>query len=423
MCPKGSLWYKFIALALALVLIVQILAACGKEKEKTPTPLPTSTATPTTTPTATPSPTPAATATPTATPTPAPSGPVKIGAITPWSGPAAISGIYMADPIIKLVEAQVRDMGGILGGRQVKVIKYDNRGSVAEAQAGARKLFYDDKVSALVFGGASEPEFLAVSSFAEEHGILYVAFGGIDLTNRKFTVNVTMTSKQYNEQEINLIIKVLKPKTVAYLGPDQTTVRVLSQFRKELLEAAGIKLVSEQFVLAETMDFMPYLTRIKFDKPDVLMINGVTNEFFITIAKQIMELGGWGDIQVTTLPPGESAARLPGADGWYILVLWLPGQPYPGSVKFVNDFQAVNGRTPTATHVYYYNCLWTAIYAIELAGTDTDLVKIAQVVRSGNLEWETPMGRAHFTQDGVPGLSCTVGHVEKGKLVPVTVPD
>jgi hypothetical protein len=39
MCPKRSLWYKFITMALALVLIVPILAAYGKEEKSTPTPI------------------------------------------------------------------------------------------------------------------------------------------------------------------------------------------------------------------------------------------------------------------------------------------------------------------------------------------------------------------------------------------------
>ena len=106
-----------------------------------------------------------------------------------------------------------------------------------------------------------------------------------------------------------------------------------------------------------------------------------------------------------------------------MLLLWLAGLDYPGSMKFRNDFKAVHGRFPTATDVYFYNCLWTAIYAIELAGTDTDLVRIAQAARSGNLEWDTPMGRAHFTAEGSAGLQFTVVHVEGGKLVPAKMSD
>ncbi len=87
MCPKGNLWYKFIALA--LLLIVPLLVACGGGGEEA---TPAFTTTPTFTVTSTATPTPTCTATPTLTP----SGPIKIGAITSWSGTAAISGMHFA---------------------------------------------------------------------------------------------------------------------------------------------------------------------------------------------------------------------------------------------------------------------------------------------------------------------------------------
>jgi len=93
MFPKGSFWYKFIALALALVLIVPILAACGKGKEKTlaptatasPTAMSTAISTPTAVPreTATPSPTTIATETLGSTP-----------AVSSWTGSEVVHTLY-----------------------------------------------------------------------------------------------------------------------------------------------------------------------------------------------------------------------------------------------------------------------------------------------------------------------------------------
>ena len=396
---------------MAMSLLILLLPACDGKEEKTSS-ITTATALPT------------PIASPTGTPSPVPSHPVKIGAIASWSGPLGISGVALADPIIKLVEKQVKDMGGILGGRDVKVIRYDNRASVAEAISGASKLLSDDKVSALVFGGVSGAEMQAVSAFAEEHKILYVAFGGLEgLAETRFSVNVTLSSREYAEQLIDAAITVLKPKTVAFLGADQAPARAASQMRKDRLKAAGVKMTYEEYAPVGTVDFMPYLTKIKFDNPDALILELYTQEGFVTIARQIMELGGWGEIKVMSLPSGDGAVRFPGAQGWYMLLLWLPGLEYPGSVKFLNDFQGMFGTAPTPTHVYYYNCLWTAIHAIELAGTDTDLVKIAQAARSGKLEWETPMGRARFTTEGSAEMDLMLGHVEEGKLVPVPVPE
>jgi hypothetical protein len=100
----------------------------------------------------------------------------------------------------------------------------------------------------------------------------------------------------------------------------------------------------------------------------------------------------------------------------------MPGMSNPGAVKFEQDFKAAYGRIPNSSQVYFYNPLWTAINAINLAGTDTDLEKIAQTARSGKLEWDTPIGRAHYAEDGSAGLYLSIAHVENGKLVLIRGP-
>jgi hypothetical protein len=169
-----------------------------------------------------------------------------------------------------------------------------------------------------------------------------------------------------------------------------------------------------------------YLTKIKYENPDVLVIDAGSNELLITISLQIMELGGWGDIKVITLAPGESAKAKPGAQGWYVNAMWVPGLKYPGAVKFQTEYEALHGKTPSATQVYYYNTLWTAINAIIAAETDTDLVKIAQTARfSGKLEWDTPMGHGHWTADslGYGQLTPTICQIVDKNMVPVDIPE
>ena len=410
MLRSRRLWFF-----LLVSILILLVPACGGSEETT---APTSTTTATAAPTATP--------TPTSIPTftPAPTGPVKIGAINSWSGPAAVSGVGMADPVIEEVEWQVKQMGGILGGREVQVVKYDNRASVAEAIAGATKLYYDDSVSALVFGGIGEAEFEAVADFAQEHQILFIGLGGIsNLAERTFTVNATVARDRITRHGVQSAIKLFNPKTAALLANDQSDPRGRTLDRKQQLEAAGVKIVYEGYIPLDASDYSPYLTKVKYENPDVVFFDSGVNEFFITIAKQIVELGGWGDIKVFSFPPGESAKAQPGAQGWYLQVLWLAEQQNPGSLKFLNDFRTVNGRDPSATHVYYYNCLWTVISAIQLAGTDTDRVAIAQAARSGKLEWDTPMGVAHFGTNGVSDLSYQLGRIENKKVVAVTVPE
>ena len=188
--------------------------------------------------------------------------------------------------------------------------------------------------------------------------------------------------------------------------------------QNQYLEAAGIKVVYSQFTDPTTSDFTPYLTKIKYANPDV-MVMSFLSEGFVTVAKQMMELGGWGNIKVLCYPGAILASRQTGAKGWNVMVSWYPGRDYPASQKFVEEFQAVNGKAPDSNHVYYYLCLWTVIHAMELAGTD-DPVAVAQAARSGNLEWDTPAGISHISTKGESDLSYSAVQVQEGgKLTPI----
>ena len=339
----------------------------------------------------------------------------------------AISGLALADPVIKLVEQQVKDQGGILGGREVKFVRYDNRGSVAEAAAGAQKLMTDDKVSALTLGGISGAESHAISDFAEQNKILYVTYGDLSNTvgQKKYTLGATVGFPQFVSTIVNLGLKVIKPKTVGSLSIDLSDSHDRVKSYKEQLESAGAKTVYEEYVGPDTQDYMPYLTNIKSKQPDFLIIDITPSEPYMTIGKQMMELGGWGNTKAVGLPGAEQAKKMAGIQGMYVLVLWVRGDTYPGAVKFEEGYKAINGSTPSASQVYDYNCFWTAINAVDLAGTDTDLVKINEAAHSGNLEWDTPMGHAHYTAESgnLPGLMPRIAIVENNILVPVTIPD
>jgi len=426
---KNGLWCRFVAVVLALVLMLSVLAACGgggKEKE-TPTLSPTSTmtvaptaiSTPTGTTTAAPTATPTPTAIPTATPTPTPEGPVKIGAICSWSGPAAMSGLAYGDNIAKLVERQVKDMGGILGGRQLDIVKYDNHLSVAEAQAGALKLMVDDKVSSIIWGGVSAAECEAVAAFCEEHHLLYTPYSSItDLAKMKYVLGAMPPIPVTCQAYIDLALKIAKAKTIGFLGTEISDVHVRLQVTKDAVEAAGVKTVFEEYVPEGTTDFTPYLTKLKYANPDVAILESSMGEFYITIAKEIPGIGGLGNMKIGILGSGEGAKSIPAADGWYMSTLWYPGLDTPGSVKFVNDYKAMFNRVPDATNVYFYNSSWCSIAAIMAAGT-TDRETVAQVARSGKVEWESPQGHVTWGADGLSDMPGFMVQIKDKQLIPV----
>lgn len=332
----------------------------------------------------------------------------------------------LADVCIDLVEYQVNELGeGILGGRELEVVKCDTRSTTAGAVACARQLLYEDEVAAICWGGWCAADALAVSEFAEEHELPYAFYGGIpmDIADQKFTVRTTLSFDNLM-QTADDTIKLLSPKTIACLALDTADGRAFMGGWIDRFEAAGIEILYEEYHPASTTDFTPYLTRIKHLNPDLLMLQA-TIEGYVAIAKQITGLGGLGDTQVMCDPPAEASMGQEGAQGWYIRTLWYPGLPYPGNKKYEDDYYSLYKVKPTISFaVYFYNSLWTAIHAIELAGTDTDRVKIAEAARSGKLEWETPIGLYHFTPEGEPGSLATLYvQIQERKLVTVEIPE
>ncbi|MFA4836624.1 MAG: ABC transporter substrate-binding protein [Dehalococcoidia bacterium] len=428
MKQKAGFWYKIAALVLVLILLVPILAACGDDDEnKTPTPTATTpvAAIPAkTTPVAQPTVAPTA-STPALTPTKTVSKePVKIGCLSSWTGPAAMAGI-LSDQAIAVVKNQVAKMGGILGGRPIEFIKYDDGGTVAGATAGIKKSSFEDNVSAVVWGGASAASIAAASDAAEDAKkapIFFIAAVPENLTERPYSVRARYSLTSAVDTVTYLILNNLKAKKVAIMADDMEEARHRMDMIGNKLNAAGVSIVSSQFIPLGTVDFASYLTKLKYSNPDVVAVLFSTEACHMAVFKQIMELGGWGNIKYVSTTDGGTGAKtisLPGAKDSYHWVTWVPGLPYPGAKEFEQSFLETHGRAPTPLNVVHYIPLWLAIKAIELAGTD-DPQAVARAARSGHLQWESPAGPITVSPDGEPGLSGSMVQVgEGGKLTVV----
>ena len=391
---------RWIIIGVALILALSLLPACVEEGTPTPTSTPTPTATPT------------------------PTGPVKLCGITSWTGPMGMSGA-IGDVTMDLVEYQVNEVGGgMLGGRELDFYGCDARSTTAGCVACARQALYEDDASAIVWGGFSAADAYAISDFCEENELPYFLWGALpeDLCDRKFSVRTTqaMPSMMLIAE---YMIKLFNPETVACLSTDTTDARLYTGGWVEVFEAAGVEVVYEEYVPPEMTDYTPQLTNIKSLNPDLLTIIS-TNEGYIAIAKQIVGLGGLGDTKILADPPAETAQGEEGAQGWYYWCLWYVGADTPGGKKLEEDYLALYGGPVYISLIsFYYHCAWSAIHAIDQAGT-TDRVKVAEAARSGNLAWEAPAGPLRFTTCGEPGtMPPFIVRIQDKGVVPVQIPE
>jgi len=331
----------------------------------------------------------------------------------------------IGDVTIDLVKYQVNEVGeGILGGRELDFYGCDARSTTAGCVACARQALFEDDATAVVWGGFSAADAYAISDFCEENELPYFLWGALpqDLCDRKFTVRCTQAMPDMLLIADDMI-KLFEPNRVACLGLDTTDGHLYTEGWVGEFEAAGIEVIYEEYAPPETTDYTPYLTRIKSLNPDLLTIIS-TNEGYIAIAKQIIGLGGLGDTKILADPPAETAQGEEGAQGWYYWCLWYVGADTPGGIKLEEDYYALYGGPVYISLIsFYYHCVWSAINAIELAGS-TDRVKVAEAARSGNLAWEAPAGTIRFTTCGEPGnMPAFIVRIQDRGVVPVQIPE
>ncbi|MDD5094317.1 MAG: ABC transporter substrate-binding protein [Dehalococcoidia bacterium] len=387
MRSRSTLWCKIACLVLVLALMVPVLAACGDDEEDTPTPA---------------SPTPTST-TPTIS-----KETVNIGLLTSWSGPAAKAG-GLVDQVLKIIDKQLEEKGGLnVGGviRPVKWVKQDDNTQVADAVSGYKKLALQN-VSAVFIGGATAAALTATSDAAEETKVplFSVASTPVDLSNRPYTIRCAYPNAPDSVPLVSdFIVNKLKPETVGLLIANMEDIRARASLMKKALEAAGVKIVYEQYPEVTTVDYASMITGIRQKNPDVLIIDsGGTDTFYINIFKQIPGLGGWGDIKVvcTSVSSTGPALKEAGAEGTYHWLLWMPGLPYPGSQVFQDAWTAqYPNERPTSGHEVMYQTIWVGLKAIEKAGSDKP-ADIQKAARSGNFVWEdSPVGPFKINADG-----------------------
>jgi branched-chain amino acid transport system substrate-binding protein len=286
----------------------------------------------------------------------------------------------------------------------------------------ARQALYEDEAAAVLWGGFTGADVNAILGFCEENELPFFFWGSIpfDICDKKFASRNSLAIDSMMTIADDTM-QLLNPSTVAGLAYDTSDGQLFMSGWLEKFRVAGVEVLYEEYYPVDTIDFTPYLTKIKSLNPDLLMIIS-SNEGYIAIAKQMYGLGGLPNTKVMADPPAETSMSEEGAQGWYYRALWYPGIDTPGGKKLEDDYYTLYSSKPISYIAYYYNCVWSAIKAIELAGT-TDRIKVAEAIHSGNLVWEAPPGTFHFNECGEPGhLPGRYIQIVDRKLVPVEIP-
>ena len=201
--------------------------------------------------------------------------PIIIGDIDESSGVYAISGSSQSLGK-KVCISEWNARGGVLG-RKITMVHADTAAKTDIALPAARKLVEQDKVDILV-GEVSSNVGLALSAYAQQVGIAYVASGTHDTTITGSKANLAcFRTTAANYMLANATAKALLPygKKWFFITPDYAYGHSAQEGFQHVLEANGGKSLGNELTPFPNAsgDFTAQLTKAKNSGADVLVLS------------------------------------------------------------------------------------------------------------------------------------------------------
>jgi branched-chain amino acid transport system substrate-binding protein len=365
-----------------------------------------------------------------ATSTTSDSGTLVIGASMSLTGKLAREG-QLTKEGYELCQDKVNANGGAdVGGKKVKLdIQFQDDTSKPDTAAQLVDQFNDKGVK-LILSSYGSANTEAQAAVVERNGQVMADSAGADdkIFNKgyKRTFAVLSPATEYAASIVKSIAEMAqpKPRTMAFLSADDGFSKTVTEGGVAAAKAAGFEVVGTEYFPNGTSDVSSALTKIKGEKPDVI-IGSVHLVEGVAIVKQAKELGvkpaGFGE---TVAPPTPDFAATLQGDAENVLgsSQWTDAtkgeDKYFGNAKdYSKDIQAKYGHAPD-----YHDaeasaaCLAIVLGAEKAGSTEPDKIRDGMAA----LDVESFFGRLKFNEKGQNVYKpMAVIQVQQGKAVTV----
>ncbi len=303
--------------------------------------------------------------------------PIKIGVNYELSGGVATYGGHTRDGIVMAID-EINAKGGVLGGREIKLVILDNKSEDAEATSVATKLVAQEKVVALL-GPATTGGTLAASPVAMENKIPLLTTSA---TAPNVTVDASGKVKDYifricfidPTQAVvgsEFIYNDLSGRNVAiYYDNGNDYSKGLYSVFKEHFTGLGGKVVSEEGFSDQDKEFRPTLTKFKEANVDAVYLPGYYGQAAL-IVNQAKEIGlnvpfvgadGWDSPDLVKIAGAENL------NNTYFTNHYSTQDPSPKIQNFVNAYKEKHGDEPDGFAALGYDAGYLIADAINRAG-------------------------------------------------------
>jgi branched-chain amino acid transport system substrate-binding protein len=305
--------------------------------------------------------------------------PLRIGATMSETGPLATQGGAAANGY-RLCVRDLNAAGGLLG-RPVELVLHDDRSDPRLAAELYERLIVEEGVDAIL-GPYGSTHTEAVAPVTERHRTVHIsplaATSSIWEQGRRYLFMVLPPAELFLAGLIDMAAE-RGLRTVAVLQEDALFPRAAGSGAAERARERGLDVVVHETYDRGTSDFGPALGRIESGGADVLAMAASTLGDFVTVVRQMRELGVDVAMFGTSGAVAEFQAAL-GDDAEYAygLSAWEPGLPNPGAGAFVEAYRAEYGIEPSFHAAGAYGaCQLLAEAATRAGSLDADPLREA----------------------------------------------
>lgn len=342
---------------------------------------------------------------------------IKIGLITPLTGPVSSYGISVRNAIVMGVD-EINATGGI-NGRTIQLITYDDKGDATEAANITRRLIDRDQVS-LIIGPVITPCVLAAAPIAQAARVPLITPTGTGDTITTIGDMIFRSAYKDSFQGETMArfarenLKLDQISIIYDVANDYST-GLMNSFRKKFQELGG-KVISVESYATNDTDFSAQLTSISMRNPQAIFMP----DYYSTVGPMMMQSRQMG-IDVPFL----------GVDGWDSPELAKLAGGYEKGGYFVNHYSAEDQTASTqafiATYKNYYGVEPDAFSALAY---DAILIVKAALESSASLDTEqikdamgsasdiaAATGTINMDPEGTPIKSVVILQIQEGKTV------
>ncbi len=346
---------------------------------------------------------------------------LKIGSMSPLTGPYAADG----NDIKQGVEAAIakwETRGGVPGFDGIEYLPQDSACDGKQAVSAANKLVNLGVVG--VIGAYCSSATLPASDVLNEEKVVMLTPASTNekVTERGYKYMFRVSGR--DDDQAKLVAKFLSEeygaKTIAIVDDKTTYTQGLAENIKKFLEPTGIKVVAHEHINQGDKDFSGVLTKIKGANPDILYMSLYNPEGNL-MAIQAKRLGLDAKLmsEDAVYHPNYLKIAKDAGEGTFFTFGQPPSKDIPEVAEFMKLYTTKYGE-PGSYSAYAYDAADMLLEAVAKVGVG-DADKLADAIRG--IERQGASKFLQFDAKGDSGSTYKVLIVKDGQFVPYWDPE